>query len=99
VKKYSEARNSKTPYCQQIILELLPRLASFVDINSAMPFSNVPDATDNILSIVNKNAEAMLSLGLLALYRPNEIRPKIPHILNLIIQRIQLETHKSIFQL
>nr|CAD2185114.1 unnamed protein product [Meloidogyne enterolobii] len=95
VKNCFEARNSKTPYCQLILLELFPRLASFSDNNGQQLFCYVPEAAEHSLALVGKYPEAMLTLGLLALSRPLEIRSKIAPILNILIQHMHLAVSKK----
>lgn len=89
MKKCLEARDCKAAICQNVLLEIYPRLASFIDTNGMLPFHNVFEVVDHSLSIVSKYPDAMLTLGLLALSRPQEIRPKIAHILNMLVQHIQ----------
>ncbi|KAL7080367.1 hypothetical protein ACQ4LE_000271 [Meloidogyne hapla] len=95
VKNCFEARNSKTPHCQLILLELFPRLASFSDNSGQQLFSYVPEAAEHSLALVGKYPEAMLTLGLLALSRPLEIRSKIAPILNILIQHMHLAVSKK----
>ncbi|KAF7639171.1 hypothetical protein Mgra_00001404 [Meloidogyne graminicola] len=95
VKNCFEARNSKAPHCQLILLELFPRLASFSDNSGQHLFCYVPEAAEHSLSLIGKYSEAMLTLGLLALSRPLEIRPKIAPILNILIQHMHLAVSKK----
>jgi hypothetical protein len=89
-----EARNCKTATCQAILLEIFPRLASFIDTSGSTPFYHVIETAEHALVIVNKYPDAMLTLGLLALSRPSEIRPKVPQILGILIQHIQFAISK-----
>jgi len=78
-------------------LELFPRLASFSDNNGQQLFCYVPEAAEHSLALVGKYPEAMLTLGLLALSRPLEIRSKIAPILNILIQHMHLAVSKFVF--
>ncbi|KAL3082736.1 hypothetical protein niasHS_010538 [Heterodera schachtii] len=95
VKRCMDALPSKSAHCQAILLEILPRLANFTDSSNSHPFQNVQEAADHFIAINNKFPQALLTLGLLSLNRPLEMRTRIPRIFQILIQHMQIAVNKK----
>lgn len=111
-----EARSCKSAHCQLILLDILPRLASFVDIHNGRPFQQVKiepnfwlkleffknilwkeqvqEVADHLISVNAKYPQALLSLGLLSLNRPQAMRARVSQILQIIVQNMKMAVGK-----
>lgn len=96
MKRCLEARAIKSTQCQTILLEILPRLASFVDIHNGRPFQQIQEISDHLISINSKYPQALLSLGLLSLNRTQAMRGRVPQIFQIIVQHMQTAVNKSV---
>lgn len=76
-----DARQSRSPHVQQVLLELLPRLASF---DSTVFISDYLDSSVEYmvayLSKEREKARAFIALGLLAVIAKDRMQPHIAKI-------------------
>uniref|UniRef100_A0A914I1V5 Serine/threonine-protein kinase TOR n=1 Tax=Globodera rostochiensis TaxID=31243 RepID=A0A914I1V5_GLORO len=95
VKRCMDAMPSKSVHCQIILLEILPRLANFVDSSHGHQFQNVQESADHLIAINVKFPQALLTLGLLSLNRPIEMRNRVQRIFQILVQHMQTAVNKK----
>lgn len=69
-----------------MLLEIFPRLCNFGNASDKLPFQEM---LNYALNLTNKHPQALITVGLLAVVRPEDICPKIPNVFKIIIQIIQ----------
>lgn len=71
--------------CQPILLEIFPRIISFPETYSSVPFQDILDHCIRLAeSQSHKFPQSLLTIGLLAVDRPKEIQLKANTILNIL---------------
>ncbi|KHN87555.1 Target of rapamycin -like protein [Toxocara canis] len=96
----SRATACRPLYCQTVLLEILPRLSSFQktqDPNSEYYKTTWVDPLPMFsyaLSLTSKHPRALLTIGLLVLDRPTELRSKIGQLLSVIQLMLQAAVNK-----
>ncbi|KAI1717889.1 FAT domain-containing protein [Ditylenchus destructor] len=86
-----ELRTHKSVQCQLVLLEIFPRLSSFADIHDVIPYQ---DMLNHALQLTHKHSQALMTVGLLCVDRPAEVRHKAQTILNVLIEIIQQTKRK-----
>lgn len=74
-----------------MLLEIFPRLCSFSISSDKLPFQ---DMLKYVLNLTNKHPQALITFGLLAVVRPEDIRSEILNIFKIIVQIIQQSLSK-----
>lgn len=83
--------NSKSKHCQLILLEIFPRLCDFDSLFNQIPFQYMLNYSINLTNI---HFQALITVGLLAVIRPNDVRSKVFNIFKIIIQKFQKSVSK-----
>lgn len=68
-----EARTSRSAQCQLVILEMFPRLVG-ISPTCAPPLTEM---ADHALHMTSKYPQALMTIGLLALHKPDVLKPKL----------------------
>uniref|UniRef100_A0A915E5G1 Serine/threonine-protein kinase TOR n=1 Tax=Ditylenchus dipsaci TaxID=166011 RepID=A0A915E5G1_9BILA len=93
VTRCMELRSSKSTQCQLVLLEIFPRLTSFSDLHDMVPFKEM---LNHALQLTHRYPQALLTLGLLAVDRPTEIKHKAQSILKILVDILQQVKKKPI---